>query len=231
MGKSGARLDLAVRKSGKGAGEQGNFCRILGSTVAPRIYQWDAHGYCMEYLTPLPELTVDLPITIEAILESRVWSRPPEYGHGSWIENLHNTTWIIVPPWAHQTQPCLTHGDPTIANVMLRDDTSNRIVLCDPVPPGHRVPQIREIDQAKIIQSMLGWEAMIGGRVLGKGWDNWITPKFLMRSSQDDVWRQAFWTGVTMRRCIDHLRNNLDDLDTMVWCHHIWKETFRAVGL
>jgi hypothetical protein len=229
MGRSGAELRLAVVKSGERAQEEGLYCFTLGELVAPKLYAVCTGHYVMEHLWPVP-IRADLPRGIESMLERYVWNRDPvRVENEIWHQELLQSTGIDAPFWSYSDSvPCLTHGDPTIANAMLRDDHS--VVLCDPVPPGRRVPQIREIDQAKIVQSMLGWEAMVGGLVLPDHVMCWIEPIFLGMLDPDRVRVLAFWTGVGMLRCQQHIDPE-KELGIWQWCEQIKGEMLRAAGI
>lgn len=164
------------------------------------------------------------PRLVENILWTWFWHSTPSYAAPDWLSNLNETLGIQVPEWAHVTQErCLTHGDPTFCNVMRRQNRD--IVLCDMTPPV-RVPEIQEIDQAKILQSMLGWEGVVGGR-----WVNveWQMPLFIERATKESSRRLAFWLGVTMAR--NQSRLSATDTEIDRWCELIKKECVRAAGI
>lgn len=179
----------------------------------------------MEQLRRIEILRSDTQL-LESILSTFVWNRPPVPMAGGWSGLLRATTGISVPDWALQSHECLTHGDPTLANLMMRHGNAepDTPIIIDPVSPmGGRVPQIREIDQAKILQSMCGWEALIGGFTLNSGM--WLYPHFMFLD-QGHLRRVVFWLGVTVRRCMDHLREG--DEVAHVWCNHLFRECMDA---
>ena len=50
------------------------------------------------------------------------------------------------------------HGDPTLANCMLRD---TELVLIDPLPPEGKIPAAEYVDRGKLLQSYFGYERII----------------------------------------------------------------------
>ncbi len=243
MGRSGASLEFCVLKRGLHVHEEAVHAQLLGPAVCPRIPLIGTDLYVMEYLSPVP-MTPELPLAAEAILANCVWDRSPIDCTPYWWQRLFETTGIGAPDWTWKdVEQCLTHGDPTFANMMSRPiEGVNRgqMLLCDPVPPGRRVPQIREVDQAKILQSMLGWEAMIGGRCIpSAGGFTWDEPDFLQDGlGEAHAQRLMFWTGISMLRCQQHLRvpeQPAGELDTeymtYMWCDHIKGEMLRAAGI
>ncbi len=56
----------------------------------------------------------------------------------------------------------MIHGDPTLANTMVRTaplGTISMLVLCDPIPPKGKIPPHFTVDLGKLLQSAIGWEA------------------------------------------------------------------------
>lgn len=51
----------------------------------------------------------------------------------------------------------LIHGDPTWSNIMQRGE-GGPWVLIDPIPPKPWVPPVQEVDESKVMQSLLGWD-------------------------------------------------------------------------
>lgn len=208
---------------------------LLGPEVCPRVLFLGTDFYAMEHLRPM-SLSPELPLAMEYMLSELVWSRDPIDVRGDWPTQLHETTGISAPYWTFEGEHCLTHGDPTLANLMARDKGGEmqHLVLCDPVPPGRRVPQIREIDQAKIVQSMMGWEAMIGGLTLRNYTpildERWQEPDFLVHANELSARRLMFWIGISMIRCQQHLDTAVDG-QAFEWCEHIKRETLRAAGV
>lgn len=192
MGRSGARLSLVVRKEGNGLSEEAAYCHALGD-VAPRIFACSDGAYYMELLQQAPRKP-DLPRRVEALLGSRVWCYKPIYPN-QWCETmLDGLVGIPIPNYAYPDDLCRVHGDPTLANTLIRAD--HGLVIADPVPP-RRVPQIQEIDEAEILQSMLGWEVVISGvePVV------WEPCDFMLRYENHSV---LYWCGVALLRARQH---------------------------
>lgn len=137
---------------------------------------------------------------IERAVQTSFWCHNPviaKYVHGNeWRERLHESLGIAAPDWAWMNDtPCAVHGDPTLCNVLMRGTT---LVLSDPVYPT-RVPQIAATDQARIVQSLMGWEVMTGYHVPRDPNFQWREPAFLYTSDQrTEV--IAFWTMVMLAR-------------------------------
>lgn len=154
-GNSGNTLFEAVVKIGNECAQEGAFCTFLGAKVAPRIHAILPNGYVMEHLEPAPRKK-DLLVRIEKLLEEHVWCRPalPVSNEIDWKCRLA-AYGIEIPDWIDSETSCLVHGDPTASNALLR---GKDLVLCDPRPPRDYMPQYKETDMGRIIQSMFGWE-------------------------------------------------------------------------
>lgn len=135
-------------------------------------------GYTMERLSPLPVHVIDpskLAREIIAVLSTDCWSRRAEvkasWGvHQTYVlsrlvelglegrfgnELLNQGDAVRQLTEAEQLRPCLTHGDPTFSNTLLR---YGRLVLIDPLPAGETMPPLRAVDLGKVLQSLLGYE-------------------------------------------------------------------------
>ena len=155
-GNSGCVLRDAVVKIGPECQQEGAYCKELGSEVAPEIFAIIPNGYVMERLqqkTRLPSLLLD----IESLLETYVWSRPSMDYHvtNRDYRDYHEQLGVPIPPWAVPQEFCMTHGDPTVSNTVYRGD---KLIMCDPRPPRFYVPQCRESDMGRILQSYFQWE-------------------------------------------------------------------------
>ena len=135
-----------------------------------------SNGYTMQPLCPLPLKVIDplnLALEIKRRLEGWIWNRPAEvdvniaemtayakYLASQWFDGseleLTLEAWISYIDWS-RFQTCLTHGDPTFSNVMLR---GTELVLIDPIPARAQIPPFRAVDIAKICQSLLGYEVV-----------------------------------------------------------------------
>jgi hypothetical protein len=132
-------------------------------------------------------------VLMEGVATADLWSRPSVANNSAWQLRLEATLGIVTPSWAWLHSTCATHGDMTLCNTMRHPERG--VVLVDPVYP-ERVPSIRQIDQARILQSMLGWEIMTGhqSEVI-----EWNVPSFILDS---DIRVVAFWTYVMMARIV-----------------------------
>lgn len=156
----------------------------------------------MEMLSPLRLDASVWPVTA-AQCAVDFWNRNPPHliGKNQWQTRLRDTLDIVVPDWAWVTErPCATHGDLTLCNTMSRVRSESwDMVFVDPVFP-ERVPQIAATDQARIVQSMLGWEVMTGFQVADDDFD-WFFPSFLsLSASTREVVVMSFWVYVMMAR-------------------------------
>jgi hypothetical protein len=154
-GNSGNLLREAVLKIGDGCLQEGAFCQYLTSKIAPEVFALTPNGYVMEKLRA-ERPTEDSLIIIEEALEEHVWNRPaiPISNDEDWVRKLQK-----FGVFAHRelaSEPCLSHGDPTLSNLLWRDDTTP--ILADPRPPRDFIPQCRETDMGRIMQSFYGWE-------------------------------------------------------------------------
>lgn len=163
---------LRVIKRGPEAREQGLLCDHLGPSVAPKIFRFHDDGYEMEILEQPPSRgLIQLHFVME-LLEKSVWGGAcyQDWMYG-WLDPLRE--WSKTAPWTrdaidamYSTEPSygysLIHGDPTLANLMVRDD---RYVITDPMPRleyRKEIPNRIEVDVGKLMQSAAGWEYMLG---------------------------------------------------------------------
>jgi hypothetical protein len=208
MGNSGAQLREAVLKSGfPEARAEAEHCRLLGR-VTPEIYHVLDDGYVMEKLYPVP-FNRFLPQEILRILRVRVWQRPPIRNNlTAWIEPFKERFHLTVPDFALPNNYCLCHGDPAIGNVLMQEDGS--LVIADPCAPRSYLPECPEIDQGKVLQSLLGWEAVAYG-VKIPAYD---IPEFSERA--------AFWCFVSLLRILRRETMRVEPRqDILNWCLHL----------
>lgn len=147
----------------------------------PQVHSVGSAGYEMELLEPYT-WTDDLPLGARyaaywwALRE--IWSRPQEC-HLNLNELSTKITFLVNKHYGGQSATRLqrellwrakrlrwgklliglTHGDPTRENVMLRPETGE-LVLIDPVPATPAVPSVLAVDFGKMLQSIVGWEAI-----------------------------------------------------------------------
>jgi hypothetical protein len=216
-GNSGNKLKEAVVKTGPGCRQEGAFCQVLGSVVAPEIYGLLPDGYVMEKLDKFwTWADRSLLQRIEFLLADQVWCRQafPVSNDIIWTDCLKDYG-LTVPDWAVPKHFCLAHGDPTISNTLSR---GRNIVLCDPRPPRNYIPQCAETDMGRILQSYFGWESV----AYGAPETRYAAPYFfkstgLLRSAR-------FWCGAAAVR-IEHLEKSRDNRAHIInWCREVRKE-------
>lgn len=218
--------------------EQGAWLQKHASPVLPVVHQVYAESYIMERLAVPPVRLLDHEKTLYTMIGSlrqHVWSKPPlaPPNHDMLLTKLEHLieTYEMQRIWtavyrAHgqirwqKLHRCLTHGDPTFDNVMIREATGE-LVLVDPIPATLIVPDMRCVDVGKLLQSALGWEALrygdpyqrfvaspslVSARLL-HGSALWPrdAPKF-----DDNEWQASvFW-------CVVHLLRTLPYVDDRV---------------
>lgn len=130
-------------------------------------YEWDRDGYCMEVLYD--------PVVVKGKqlldLASEVWRWPAEvklksmYSYRQYVahkcntlpKDLRETVFDTITKVNHSNlMTCLTHGDLTRANVMMRD--TGELVLIDPIPAMHTFPDWWVCDVSKMFVSLLGYD-------------------------------------------------------------------------
>lgn len=179
LGRSGATITYdsptVVRKTGGSTRlkMQFNLMQYLGADVCPAVYhlQTDENDkglwYTMEALQPFDPYLYNYQDTVEKlmnILRTKIWPKPPLHFYPEWKTEVSRHM-KEKAPWmdpelvsqVFQTDPEFVqiHGDCTFANIMCR---GRQFVLIDPVPCRAPVPSVREMDGARILQSLAGWE-------------------------------------------------------------------------
>lgn len=205
-GNSGNTLLEAVVKIGPGCQQEGSFCQFLGHSVTPRVYAILPDGYVMEALNPAlrhPRLLVEITKTLGKL----VWPRPP-------LPISTDTTWrealekfgVKVREDVIETDPCLVHGDPTASNALVRflPGCSSQLIIGDPRPPRDFIPQNRETDMGRILQSYLGWEVAAYGAARIEFDRPWFMDDQKMLNAA------KFWCGAAAAR-IEHLERTRND--------------------
>lgn len=203
-GNSGNRLYNAVVKIGPGVSQEAAYCQLLGPNVCPKIYSIGVDIYSMERLE-IAHRNVDLILRMEDLLEEKVWSRPalPWSMDIDWREKL-KVYGIDTPSWVKPSAPCMCHGDPTASNALMR---GNQLLIGDPRPPRDFIPQCRETDVGRLIQSVLLWEevAYKASKVKFKHPRNWND-------------QAIFWAGAAAAR-IEYLERRRDNREMILeWC-------------
>lgn len=154
-------------------------------------------SYTMERLAELPQDIVgarELGTDISRVLRHWTWKQEPNVpmdwkAHIAYVQEraeehapeyasfLH-TRGVVLSSWdsCGVLPRCLTHGDPTFANAMLR---GRHLVMTDPLPATPHMGDVRAVDIGKILQSAFGYE------VKRFRW------KKHLQLSPGDVWRLA----------------------------------------
>jgi len=179
-GSSGAQVglfgDTAIKNGDARVGEQGKWLfHHSRATCLPYVSAYWENGYVMERLTPLDPALLDVTATITQmarLLKRDIWSEDAE------VELDMNELVAHILPILHKYDPdlyglgqsilldiinatrmtaCLTHGDPTIDNVMVRH-VDGGMVIIDPLPARSYAPDLLAVDLGKLLQSAAGYE-------------------------------------------------------------------------
>lgn len=159
-GRSDARLTLAVVKTG-GVGEMYEQVRHMERlrTVAPPILAEWPGGYATAYVADRHR--ADVLMIARSVLEREVWPHQSVVEASGWLAEFVERFGREPPDWVLHEFMCLTHGDPTLANILV---DSERLYLIDPKVPGRRgIPPFRSADLACMLVSMAGWEQAVSG--------------------------------------------------------------------
>lgn len=213
LGFSDAKLTV-YKRGGVDVRGQMMLCEHIGLRVCPRIYREHNDGYEMELLEPARYRGVVQMAEVVQKLRSEVWDRPewlvpPAHGGPAsrdWLWYL--ILWSTNAPWItkaiselYDVEPVdgygLIHGDPALSNLMLRGE---QLIITDPMPRleyRREIPNRREVDMGKLVQSACGWE-----RVLGcEGETLWNSPDAAMRMLPNE-YRElaALWGAIHLAR-------------------------------
>jgi len=204
-----------VRKAGEGTAAQGEYCKELGEEVCPQIYDIDMNNnyYHMEILKdPSLKLLPGFFNQAKFLLQKYVWPRALLYQDSSWREklvefadsfrcNIRNRLYELYPEIRPQH---MIHGDPTLANMMLRIGKTVDLVLIDPIRPINKVPGHREVDLGKMLQSTFGWEQHLG---MSLEYDaHRARNDILSQESGLSVDKAYFWCAIHLLRTIPYLQ-------------------------
>lgn len=191
--------------------EQSAYCMQLGS-MCPIILHRHEDWYCMEILDH-PKQSPHLH-DIRRLLERKVWNRPYKPPNNSWREKL--CEWahpLYIEPILRKLYPvnepqCLIHGDPTLANAMIRN--GSELVLIDPLPPKGKIPGYKEVDMGKMLQSYIGWERVLTGK--GRKGRTDYKETLLKHDDELTVWRSEFWLFIHLLRIVPYAQERKDIL-------------------
>ena len=230
-GSSGATvIELPVARKQGVMGrvvQQGLWLQNHPYEMLPRVYEVTYDGYLMEWLTDPPYELLDHRVLLNRVWEAlhALWGRTPvtalvRDAHQRKIDELVTTKNEAVIRQLGQLrdritwpnlQAGLTHGDPTLDNVMLR---GSQIVLIDPIPATHAVPDLRSVDTGKLLQSILGYELL---RYANTTYDWRLRPQDLRNLVVNDhEWlATVYWCVVHLLRAIPYMPN--EDVVAGVW--------------
>jgi len=212
--------------------EQGRWLLDHPSPAVPRVYAVYVNShYTMERLAEPPIALLDHERVARVMIDTlvtHIWSQPGAVpiNHDMLQEKLERLsssyhgfsslwTWIVKTHaqvrWSDVPR-CLTHGDPTFDNVMIREETGE-LVFVDPLPASLVAPDMRCVDIGKILQSVLGWERIRYG-----------SERFSLRASVTDLagvlrttlrvseneWRASvFWCVVHLLRTLPYVTDDV----------------------
>lgn len=164
MGHSGASIKVFqhyVLKTGMEVRSQGERMIQLPSSVVPRVLEMLRDGYKMERLTQ-PNISGASIVCMHDLLEENLWRHKLPVSYMWYRLFRERFPDLPRPPDSMlNEQSVVTHGDPTIANLLLRPETG-KYVICDPMPLRDYLPAKRSLDVGKLLQSCCGWEIMLG---------------------------------------------------------------------
>ena len=235
-GSSGADIIIADGHVTKMNGDnvrlidQANWLRRHESPATPRVIEIYAQSYVMERLFVPPATLLNHTATLDAMLtqlDAYVWYHSPvvpvnhemlrvkidrlltEFNmQGLWPFIINTHTHVR---WA-DVRRCLTHGDPTFDNVMIRESTGE-IVLVDPIPATLVNPDMWSVDIGKILQSCLGWESaryLDPSQLFTVGPQHLHTTLLKRFDITDNEWAASvFWCVVHLLRTLPYVSDSI----------------------
>jgi hypothetical protein len=225
---------------------QASVCKYL-YPVTPFVYFQHDDKYVMELLQePRLSSSKDVELILGQIVQllfKMVWCLPPIYrqcGGDNWMNwrvqlrhfcNLHgceieaHLSKFFTS--AFDDMVFMVHGDPTLANVLMRD--AGNIVLCDPIPLSPKIPAHWCVDVGKVLQSAIGWERAI----MGLEYDRRQCVASVLDVMGVNPMEQArcwFWCAIHCIRIIPYARRHAhsEALNfALRWSRHILEELLR----
>lgn len=202
---------------------QANWLDKHRSSAVPVIFETYPHGYMMERLEevhPFSLTVADLDAIIGRLARG-VWSRGPEVvmlekAHVEKIGILadHASREMLDFLWDardvafdRRQRWCLTHGDPTLDNVMVR---MGHFVISDPIPATPAVPDLWAVDLGKILQSLVGFEMVRYGVTPHNPVS--VRPQHLLETLvKPDRIRAVYWCVVHLMRAMPYVDDTIHD--------------------
>ena len=106
---------------------------------------------------------------------------------------MHDIAW-------HQLRAVLTHGDPTVDNLMYRGQTP---VLIDPIPATNAVPDLECVDIGKVGQSAMGYEAARYGTGTPEVFEDFFDT--YMSGTTNEHLARRYWTSIHLLRALPYM--------------------------
>lgn len=228
-GSSGATIKVGrniVWKSGPRAEEQGTYLLrgFYANTALPAVVNRNCDGYTMERLYDEPDGVLPglhttehkfsdvmdalnvvwvsgniTPLTIDLVAhQDKVLGLCERCDIGRDTVSLLNDTMYDIA-W-HQLRAVLTHGDPTVDNLMYRGQTP---VLIDPIPATTAVPDLECVDIGKVGQSAMGYEAARYGTGAPEVFEDFFIT-FMSGISNEHLARR-YWTAIHLLRALPYM--------------------------
>jgi hypothetical protein len=245
-GFSGAEIffsaDKVLKKMPKAAA-QAEHMKKLGLQVSPRVLEVAADYYVMErLLEPTPRALISrtmVKIVLDTLAKN-VHCYPAiitmQIAKLDWRQELAtflatkspamNLVLFKLYPKLDPNAYCMTHGDCTLANVMVSD--GGRIRLIDPLPPGGKIPGLKEVDYGKLLQSCLGWEGLISKQSSPTSAELLTAELMIGLPSQDMQNKAWFWCGVHLLRILPYASGKPE---VEAWCWLKLKECLNAIRI
>lgn len=214
--KAGGRvIKIGSGEVGKRVHTQAHYCRRFDPAAFPVIHQIFPRGCVMERLEDYTYGTRYV-ADVTRLLREFVWTHPSNsepdwHAHLTYIMNRVETA---APGYAPRVadffyaakmekrnlRRCQVHGDPTYDNMMQRGRDA---ILIDPLPPyAHgEMPELAAVDIGKIMQSLIGYEAVKYGSSPYSGTsrnENFTElHDHLAPENLEDEWVAAHWFLIT----------------------------------
>lgn len=230
-GSSGARVDIhpnhVIKTGSDVVGErvvaQANWIDRHQCSVLPIVYDIMLSGYIMEKLDEIEPgslFVADLDAIIGRLARD-IWSRPEVTTFSpilhmekvSKLEQYASHSMLIFlndardAAFDRRQRACLTHGDPTLDNVMRR---MGLYVITDPIPATHAVPDLWAVDLGKILQSLVGFEQARYGHSQHNAFE--VKPQHLLDTLQrEDQVRAVYWCVIHILRAMPYVDEKIHD--------------------
>lgn len=204
---------------------QASWLEQHSNSALPIMLDLTAGGYVMEKLDEIPPYTLQV-ADLDAIvgrLARGVWVHPPKMplvatAHYDKVRPLEERyasdemrRFLQIRREIALTgsqRACLTHGDPTLDNVMTR---MGFYVIADPIPATPAVPDLWAVDLGKILQSLVGFEQVRYGRSPHIPLE--VRPTHLLDTLHEpaDQVRAVYWCVVHILRAMPYVSDTIHD--------------------